>query len=92
MVGLLTGFINLHYMLHKMRRAKNPSYRRCGAEKETSEHILCEFLVLEKIRMQTLNFVRMDLDQIKKARLTSIVTFGKVAGLLNSSNSSYKFK
>ncbi len=35
------------------------------AEKETAEHILCECLVLEKIRMQTLGFARMYLDQIK---------------------------
>ncbi len=36
-----------------MRRAKTPSCRRCGAEKETSVHILCECPVLEKVRMQT---------------------------------------
>ncbi len=53
LVGLLTGYINLHYMLHKMRRAKNPSCRRCGAEKETSEYILCKCLGLEEVRMQT---------------------------------------
>ncbi len=89
LVGLLTGQINLHYMLYKMRRAKNPSCRRCGAEKEISEHILCECLGLEKIKMQTLCFARMDPDQIKKARLNSIVAFGKGAGLLNRP---YKFK
>ncbi len=64
----LTQYINVHYMLHKMRRAKNPSCRRCAAEKETSEHILCECLVLEKIRMQTFGFARIDLDQIKELR------------------------
>ncbi len=60
MVGLISGHINLHYMLHKIRRAKNPSCRRYGAEKEKLEHILCECPVLEKIRMQTLGFVRKD--------------------------------
>ncbi len=60
LVGLLTGHINLQYMLHKMRRAKTPSCRRCGAEKETSVHILWECPVLEKVRMQTLCFTRMD--------------------------------
>ncbi len=84
LVGFLIRHTNLHYMLHKMRRAKNPSCRRCGAEKETSEHILCECLVFEKIRMQILGFARMDSDQIKEARLSSIVAFGKGAGLLNS--------
>ncbi len=64
-------------MLHKMRRGKNPSCRRCGAEKETWKHILCECLELEKISMQILDFVRMDSDQIKEARVSSIVAFGK---------------
>ncbi len=38
LAGLLTKHINLHYMLHKMRRAMNPSCWKCGAEKEMSEH------------------------------------------------------
>ncbi len=58
LVGLLTGHINPQCMLHKMRRAKAPSCRRCGAEKETSVHILCECPLLEKVRMQTLGFAR----------------------------------
>ncbi len=56
--------------------------RRCGAEKKRSEHILCECLALEKIRMQTLGFARMDPDQIKEVRLSSIVAFGNGAGLI----------
>ncbi len=66
LVGLLTGHINLQCMLHKMRRAKTPSCRRCGAEKETLVHILCECPVLEKVRMQTFGFTRMDPEQIKE--------------------------
>ncbi len=65
LIELLTGHINLQYMLHKMRRAKIPSCRRCGAEKETSVHILCECPVLEKVRMQTLGCTRMDPEQIR---------------------------
>ncbi len=81
-VELLTRHFNLQYKLHKMRRAKTPSCR-CGAEKETLVHILCECPKLEKIRMQTLGFVRMDPDQIKEARLSNIVPLGKGSGLLN---------
>ncbi len=51
---------------------------------ETLKYILCECLVLEKIRMQTLGFARMDSVEIKEARLSSIVASGKGAGLLNS--------
>ncbi len=83
LIGLPTRHINLQYMLHKMR-TKTPSCRRCGVEKETSVHILCECLVLEKVRMQTLSFARMDPEQISKARLSEIVALVKGAGLLNS--------
>ncbi len=65
LVGLLTRHIYLQYMLHKMKGAKISSCRRCGAEKETSVHILCEYLVLEKIRLQTLSVARMDPEPIK---------------------------
>ncbi len=88
LVGLLTGHINLQHMLHKMR-AKTPSFRRCGAEMETLVHILCECPVLEKVRIQTLGFARMNPEQIKEARLSGIVALGKGAGLLNSP---YEFK
>ncbi len=67
-------------MLHKMRRAKTPSCRRYGAEKETSVHILCECPALEKIRKQNLGLVRMDPEQMKEARLSDIVAVGKGAG------------
>ncbi len=77
LVGLLTGPINLQYMQHKIRRAKTPSCWRCGAGKETSVHILCEYPVLEKVRMQTLSFAKMDLEQIKEARLSGIMALGK---------------
>ncbi len=84
LAGLLTGHINRQYMLHKMRRAKIPSCGRCGAEKETLVHILCERLVLEKVRMHILGFARMDLEQIEEAMLSRIVALGKGVGLLNS--------
>ncbi len=89
LVGLLTGHINLQYRLHKMRKAKTPSCRRCSAERETSVHILCECPVLEKVRMQTYGFARMDLEHIKVVRLSGIVALGK---RLDPSTSPYEFK
>ncbi len=82
LVQLLTGHINQQYMLHNLRRAKTPS-SRCGIEKETPVHILCECPVFEMVRIQTLGFARMDLEQIKEARPCGIVTLNKGAGLLN---------
>ncbi len=84
LLGLLTGHINLQYILYKMRRAETRSCRRCDAEKETSVHILCECPVLEEERMQTLGFTGMDPEQIKEARLSRIMAPGERVGLLNS--------
>ncbi len=89
LVELLIRHTNLQYTQDKMRRAKTPTCRRCGEEKETSVHILCECPALEKIRLQILGFSRMDPEQIKEARLSSIVALGKWAKLLNSP---FKFK
>ncbi len=83
LVRLLTGHINLYFKQHKMRKAKNFLCRRCDAGKEMSERVLCECLVLEKIRMHTLGFARMDPDQINEARLSGIAVLSKEAGLLN---------
>ncbi len=69
--------------MHKMKRVETPLWR-CGAEKEMLVYILSEYSVLEKIRMQTLGFARMDQEQIKEAGLSGIVVLGKKAGLLNS--------
>ncbi len=80
LIGLRTRHFNLQYMLHKMRRAKTPSCRRCGAEKETSVHILCECPVLEKVRIGTLGFTRMDPERIKEARLSGNMTLGRREG------------
>ncbi len=83
--GLITRHINLQYMLHKIRRTKTPRCRKCGAEKETLVHNLCECPLLEKVEMRTLDFARTDLQLIKEKRLSEIMVFGKGAGLLNRS-------
>jgi len=40
--GLLTGHNTLRRHLHLLGLSYNPLCRRCGAEDETSAHILCE--------------------------------------------------
>ncbi len=57
--------------------SKKLPHRRCGTEKEKSGNILCECPALEKIRMQTLCFAGIDPDQIKEAKLSSIMVLGK---------------
>ncbi len=73
LVGFLTGHISLQFMQCTMWRAKTSLCRRCGIEKETLVHVLCECPMLEKVRMQTLSFARMDPEQIKEASLSGIM-------------------
>jgi len=41
-VGLLIGYNTLRRHLYILGLSNNPTYRKCGTEKETSVHILCE--------------------------------------------------
>ncbi len=65
-MGFLTGHANQRYMLHKMGRVKSPSCGEYGAEKETSVHILYEFLALERVRRRTLDRNGIEPDQKKR--------------------------
>ncbi len=58
--------------------------RRGGVEKETLVHILCGCPTWKKLKMQTLGFARIDLEQIKEARVSGIVALDKGTRLLNS--------
>jgi hypothetical protein len=48
--GLLTGHNTLRRHLHLMGLTDSPLCRRCGAEDETSVHILCRCAALASIR------------------------------------------
>ncbi len=76
LVELLTGHINLRYMLHKMERMKTTTCRTYGAEKETLVHILCNCLALEKEKTEVLDTDQMDPDQFMEVRLSGIVALG----------------
>ncbi len=68
LAGLLTGHTNLRYMLHKMRKEKSPPYKKCGAEKETLVHILCECPALQRMWRKPLGKAWMELDRIKEVK------------------------
>ncbi len=65
--------------------SKDSLMQEMRRRKGTSVHILYGCSTLEKLRMQTLGFARMNPEKIKKARLSGIMALGKGAGLLNSS-------
>jgi hypothetical protein len=48
--GLLTGHNALRRHLYVMGLSNNPTCRKCGTEKETSVHILCECEALVSLR------------------------------------------
>ena len=78
--GLLTGHNTLSRDLHLMRLSDSPLCRRCGAEDETSAHILCECEALASLRHVHLGSF-FDPENIKFISLGAIWNFGKGTGL-----------
>ena len=78
--SLLTGYNTLRRHLHLMGLSDSPLYRRCGAEDETSAHIMCECKVLASLRHVYLGSFWEPQD-IKSISLGAIWNFSKATGL-----------
>jgi hypothetical protein len=65
---------------------KNPFGRKCGTEKETSDHIVCECEALASLRHTStctyLGSFFLDPEDIQKLVLGAIWNFAKETGLL----------
>jgi hypothetical protein len=79
-IGLLTGNNTLTRHLHLIRLSDSPLCR-CGAEDETSFHILCECEALASLKHVYLGSSFLDLEDIKRTSLGAIWKFSKVTGL-----------
>ena len=79
--GLLTGHNTLRRHLHLMGLTNSPLCRRCGAEDETSAHILCEFEALASLAHVYLGFFFLDPEDIRSLSLGAIWIFSKGTGL-----------
>jgi len=79
--GLLTGHNTLRRNFHLMGLSDSPLCRRCGAEDETSAHILCEGEALASLRYAYLGCF-LEREDIKNISLGAIWNFSKVTGLL----------
>jgi len=64
-----------------MGLADSPLYRRCGAEDETSAHILCECEALASLRHVYLSSFFLEPEDIKRINLGVIWKFSKATGL-----------
>jgi hypothetical protein len=78
---LLTGHNTLRRHLHLMGLSHSPLCRRCGAEDETSTHILCECEALASLTHMYLGSFFLELEDIKSIILGAIWNFSKVTGL-----------
>ena len=57
LAGILTRHSTLRRQLYTMRLTDSPLCRRCGEQKDTSAHILCECEVLETLRRTYLDSI-----------------------------------
>ena len=62
--GLLTGHNTLRRHPYVMGLSKNPICRKCGTEKEISDHILCECEALASLRHAYLGSFFLDPEDI----------------------------
>jgi len=79
--GLLTGRNNLRRKLHLIGLSDSPLCRRCGAEGETSVHILCECEALASHRHAYLGSSFLGPEDIKIICLWASWNFDKATGL-----------
>ena len=80
-IGLLTGHNTLRRHLHLMGLTNSPLCRRCGAEDETSAHILCKCDALASLRHVYLGSFFLDTVDIKSLRLGAIWNFSEGTGV-----------
>ena len=79
--GLLTGHNTLRRHLHLMGLSDSPLCRRCGAEDETSAHIVCECETLSSLRYAYVGSFFLEPEDIKCISVWAIWNFSKATGL-----------
>jgi hypothetical protein len=79
--SLLNGHNTLRIHLYLMGLSESALSRRCGAQDETSAHILCECEALATLRHVYLGSVFLEPEDIKSIRLGAIWNLSKVTGL-----------
>ena len=80
-IDLFTGHNALRHLCI-MGIGNNPMCRKCGTEKETSVHILCECEALASLRYIYLGSFFLDPDNVKKVGVGAIWRFSNATGLL----------
>ena len=83
LTGLLTGHNTLRRHLCVMRLSNNSTCRRCGAEEDTSVHILCECEALALFGHAHLGSLFLDPEDTMNLNVGAIWNFGKEQGCCN---------
>jgi len=77
----LTGHNTLRRHRHLVGLSDSPLCRRCGAEDETSAHILCEYEALASLRHVRLGSFFLEPEDIKNISRGAIWNFSEATGL-----------
>jgi len=79
--GLLTWHNTLRRHLYLMGLIKSPLYTRCGAEEETSAHVLWECEALASLRHAYWGSFFLDPQDVRSLNLEAMWNFSKGTGL-----------
>ena len=82
LVGHNRGRNTLRRYLYVMGLNNNPTYNKCGMEKENSLHIVCESEALASLRHAYLGSFFLDPEDVMDLSIVAIWNFGKGTGLL----------
>lgn len=80
-IGLLTGHNALRSHMHKLGLAEQRECRLCGAEEESSVHILCHCPVLAIKRYKIWGKTLIDPGEVANTKITTICSLAEKAGL-----------
>jgi len=80
--GFLTGPNTLRRYLYLMGLIESPLYTRCGAEEETSAHVLCECGAQASLTYAYLGSFFLDPEDVRSLNLEAIWNFSKGTELL----------
>jgi hypothetical protein len=81
-IGLLTGHNTLRRHLYITGLCNDPNCTKCGTEKETSVHILCECEALASLRLTYLGSSFLDPEEIRVLGMGAIWNCAEGTGLL----------
>ncbi|KAL3280706.1 hypothetical protein HHI36_003943 [Cryptolaemus montrouzieri] len=81
--AILTGHCRFRNRLNKLGLIEDPSCRLCEEDTESMEHVMCECLAGDRVRMEELESNKLKLTELIKLSPTKLVSFTRKMELVD---------